>query len=284
MIVVCLRSKYGYCKHNQVCDKVHFTDICESPTCTGEKCDKRHPVTCYYYDNFGMCKFGEYCSYYHAKEEIDEKVDDKESELKEKLSMENEIIKLKSEIKTLESTVKELSFQLKSMERSETYKKADKHLDEKETQTEDTATEFKINAAEKTVIEEDTDQKTSNADETLVENKSTEKEDNVDEKSLDEIIRENSMLKCDKCDKIFDNRKKLKKHQLKSHSRIPPRERDNYTLYVGEGSTGDLPCSICNFKTKEESEMIEHQSKEHDLVLGLDFKLDDKFRLGKLIK
>lgn len=282
MIVVCLRSKYGYCRHGHFCDKLHFTDICESPTCTGDKCDKRHPVTCYYYDNFGMCKFGEYCSYYHAK--IDEKECEKESELKEKLFMENEIIKLKSEITTLESTVKEMSLQLKSMERTENVEKADKHLVEKETQTEDTATEFKINAADKTVNEEDTDHRTNNADETLVENNYTEKEDNVDQKSLDEIIRENSKLKCDKCDQIFDTRKKLKKHQLKSHSRIPPRKRDNYTLYFGEGSTGDLPCSICYFKTQEESEMIEHLSKEHDLVLGLDFKTDDKIHLATLIK
>ena len=47
--IVCLKSKYGFCRYGRKCDKIHFTDICENvKDCSGYQCDKRHPIACYY--------------------------------------------------------------------------------------------------------------------------------------------------------------------------------------------------------------------------------------------
>ena len=44
--VVCITSKYGFCKCLRKCDKIHYSDICEDHKCDGDKCDKRHPSDC----------------------------------------------------------------------------------------------------------------------------------------------------------------------------------------------------------------------------------------------
>ena len=67
MIFICTKAKYGFCKFGKGCEKIHFTDTCENPYCNGWQCDKRHPVSCFYFDKFGRCKFGSYCSYKHKE-------------------------------------------------------------------------------------------------------------------------------------------------------------------------------------------------------------------------
>ena len=43
MYMVCLKSKFGYCKYRKQCDKIHFTDECELlEICTEKYCDKYH--------------------------------------------------------------------------------------------------------------------------------------------------------------------------------------------------------------------------------------------------
>merc|ERR1712204_63495 len=87
---VCLSSKYGCnCKFRNNCSKTHFSDICEIPVCSGYKCDKRHPKDCFFFKNYGRCKFGSYCTYKHV--------------LSTEIKLEEEVNALKSEMKTLKT-------------------------------------------------------------------------------------------------------------------------------------------------------------------------------------
>ena len=40
---------------------------CESFTCDGRDCDKRHPRVCRFYNDYRRCKFGETCLYDHVE-------------------------------------------------------------------------------------------------------------------------------------------------------------------------------------------------------------------------
>ena len=48
----------GFCKHRN--DK-----ICRNINCHGESCFKWHQKKCIFFNTFGDCKFGKYCSYHH---------------------------------------------------------------------------------------------------------------------------------------------------------------------------------------------------------------------------
>ena len=63
---VCLRNKFGYCKHGDRCWKRHIQAKCERQECDARQCDKRHPQECKYYRDYKRCKFGDYCLYDHA--------------------------------------------------------------------------------------------------------------------------------------------------------------------------------------------------------------------------
>ena len=67
MTVDCLRSKFGYCRLGNMCKNTHYSELCDKTGCTGTKCNKRHPVPCFYFNRFGRCKFGEFCAYRHNK-------------------------------------------------------------------------------------------------------------------------------------------------------------------------------------------------------------------------
>ena len=93
MAVECLRSKFGYCRLGNLCKNIHFS-ICEKISCAGTKCEKRHPVPCFYYNRFARCKFGEFCAYRHNKT--------KEQVLEEELeTLRNEFNDMKKEIDEL---------------------------------------------------------------------------------------------------------------------------------------------------------------------------------------
>ena len=83
MFVVCVNSKYRFCRYGKTCDKIH---ICEnSQTCRDRYCDKRHPVRCYYFDRYNRCKFGNFSSYFHAATK-EQKLEKEVSKLKIEIS------------------------------------------------------------------------------------------------------------------------------------------------------------------------------------------------------
>ena len=77
------------------CKKKHINETCPTFQCQVEDCGLRHPRLCKYFFEFGRCKFGLQCSYFHLS-------------LNTNSSPENDIEELKSEIARLEEKVLEL--------------------------------------------------------------------------------------------------------------------------------------------------------------------------------
>ena len=123
MTVPCIRSKFGFCKFGNQCLNTHFNVTCEKKNCTGRNCDKRHPAACYFYDMFGRCKFGTFCSYRHTKTKEQMHQEDFER-------LRNEVIDLKKKLK--ESKPEENSFKCDYCEHSyKTEKKLRQHKSRK---------------------------------------------------------------------------------------------------------------------------------------------------------
>ena len=62
---VCSFNKYGHCKFQKKCRKMHEDKIYESLECEPRKCNLRHPKVCSFYRDYKFCKFAEYCSFSH---------------------------------------------------------------------------------------------------------------------------------------------------------------------------------------------------------------------------
>ena len=95
--MICLRSKFGFCRFGQQCQMTHFSESCVEKSCTGNNCDKRHPIACIFFERFGRCKFGVFCAYRHdkSKEQIQQ---EEVNSLREEVDvLKKEIIKIKTE-------------------------------------------------------------------------------------------------------------------------------------------------------------------------------------------
>ena len=66
---VCKYNKYGYCKFQEKCKRLHIKETCENnASCTNiQNYLKRHPKVCKLYDLDKSCRFGSDCSYLHTK-------------------------------------------------------------------------------------------------------------------------------------------------------------------------------------------------------------------------
>ena len=62
---VCRFLKFGYCKYEEKCRKLHIHENCEKVSCKIVSCELRHPKVCRYLRDFGYCKFGEWCKFSH---------------------------------------------------------------------------------------------------------------------------------------------------------------------------------------------------------------------------
>ena len=61
---VCMFDKFGFCKWNTSCTKVHLKEHCLLEECESRKCQKRHPRPCKLLVR-GYCKYGENCRFDH---------------------------------------------------------------------------------------------------------------------------------------------------------------------------------------------------------------------------
>ena len=62
---VCMFNKFGFCKWEANCKKIHLDEICLLEECESRKCNKRHPRLCKYFSERGFCKYGSNCSFDH---------------------------------------------------------------------------------------------------------------------------------------------------------------------------------------------------------------------------
>ena len=64
---VFMYNKFGYCKFQDHCKRMHFGEICQKiETCEATKtCHKRHPKICKKNETENGCQFGNECAYQH---------------------------------------------------------------------------------------------------------------------------------------------------------------------------------------------------------------------------
>ena len=62
---VCMFNKFGFCKWEASCKKIHLDEICLLEECESRKCNKRHPRPCKFFSERGFCKYGSNCSFDH---------------------------------------------------------------------------------------------------------------------------------------------------------------------------------------------------------------------------
>ena len=134
---LCLRNKFGYCKFGQKCQLKHNNELCSNGYCSVKSCDKRHPKNCWWFNQFGRCKFT-FCAYKHAEngiqtdltakiEALEVKIKEKDYELKIQLSKIKEIeeslkySELENRVKQLETYVLTLQEKLESTEKEDYY-------------------------------------------------------------------------------------------------------------------------------------------------------------------
>ena len=109
----CLFNKFGHCKFNLKCRNYHTNQVCEANDCEIISCIKRHPKKCRFYESYGRCKLGNFCSFLHSPPakstdlDVITKLDAFEKEIAKK---DNEIQSLRDEINKVldENLIKKL--------------------------------------------------------------------------------------------------------------------------------------------------------------------------------
>ena len=117
---ICQFQKFGYCKFEEKCKRIHLAEVCDSLSRCKNKneCQKRHPKRCKRFDSESSCRFKNKCAYLHQACEIDEE----KKELKEKVNnLEEKVIQLtkkveNGKIEQLEPVVKALTRKVLSLE------------------------------------------------------------------------------------------------------------------------------------------------------------------------
>ena len=62
---VCMYDKFGFCKWENSCKKVHLKETCILEECENKsRCQKRHPRPCKFTER-GYCKYGDACRFDH---------------------------------------------------------------------------------------------------------------------------------------------------------------------------------------------------------------------------
>ena len=64
---VCMFDKYGFCKWEGSCKKIHLKEKCLLEDCESRICQKRHPRPCKFFSEKGNCKFNEKCKFDHRQ-------------------------------------------------------------------------------------------------------------------------------------------------------------------------------------------------------------------------
>ena len=111
---ICVFNKFGYCKYSDKCRKRHINETCANKTCEVDKCLKRHPKSCWYYQEYERCKFGEYCNYKHIKKESNSQILKDLENVKEKLIIIKKTLEKKDEeIESIKENLKLLNHGVK---------------------------------------------------------------------------------------------------------------------------------------------------------------------------
>ena len=201
-VKLCLRNKFGFCKHNRNCSLKHNDTTCDNKTCDVRNCEKRHPKPCWWYTNYRRCKFL-YCAYSHSSEQKQNDFDATIMELQKKiLEKDYEIKAHELKIENIELKLKENNFYLETRV---------KHLEQ-----------FVLKLQE--TLEKQEAKKYGTRWDPAEKGWST----------LDPLVKRSSLeLKCEKCDYVGRNSARLKTHIEVKHMHTCP-NCDGYKLYKSE--------------------------------------------------
>ena len=123
---VCQFSKFGYCKYQENCKRIPYSQECEALwKCNNiNKCEKRHPKKCNRFANRDNCRFKHDCAFSHhdsIENQENEKLTEKVLELKKKVSdMTFKMRSLKNKLHEIQKNiVSKGSIELKSLNHKE---------------------------------------------------------------------------------------------------------------------------------------------------------------------
>ena len=87
---MCLYNKFGFCKFQGECKRIHLTEVCGNiSNCKDVKeCQKKQPKKCKRFIANNGCRFREDCAYNHQSAKDDEE----RNELKEKVDILDNIV------------------------------------------------------------------------------------------------------------------------------------------------------------------------------------------------
>ena len=101
----CLFFKFGYCKREERCNKIHLKEECLEEVCFTKNCNKRHPRPCKFYNRIGFCKYDSKCMFKHKLPKNEEKQNEKIEALEKTMD------KLQKLVEEQSATIKTLMIQ-----------------------------------------------------------------------------------------------------------------------------------------------------------------------------
>ena len=263
---VCSFNKFGYCKYRNECRKLHVNEMCDGSSCEFLSCKFRHPKICYWYSEYGRCKFDP-CAFKHVESPTRQIESDMEILRREHSktveTMMREKVDLKKQIEICDKKLAEIDKYLHKFQTLENI------VSEKDTiieilQKKISDLEMRMDTIEKVVPEKEIIVDTT---EEVVKEKEIEPElfkcskckfESHSKKGLNiHIKRKHTSYEmdypksCDLCEKEMSNAKQMRKH-MQNHSFT-----GRYSHYL----ENNYKCEDCEFTSKTIETMEVHVGK-----------------------
>ena len=190
---ICRYNKFGHCKFQGKCNKSHINEVCNIPSCEISKCRSRHPNMCTYFRDYGKCKFGDWCSYQHKREGVNQ-CESKYKELYEK------IIELEEVMVDKDKQIRDLTEKIDLMKISDKFDMIQKLIEDKSKEIVDIQMKLD-NIEDKSVIN------------SVTEDQETETIENLDMTFCNASVTFN----CEECEFVAKNSTGLKIHRKAKH-------------------------------------------------------------------
>ena len=128
--IICNYNKFGFCKFGENCRKQHVNEICEEMSCDVRSCVQRHPRECKFYKEYQRCKFGEWCHFAHIHKETEmQRITLENENMQRKLSeLENKMLDKDKVIEYILEKLRKMEEKAEKKEKKEkNYEQIDKH-------------------------------------------------------------------------------------------------------------------------------------------------------------
>ena len=230
-IKVCQFNQTGFCKFGVHCGKQHENQVCDDIyDCKNNKCIKRHPQICRYYDKNEKCRFKEGCAYIHEKKGA------KQDILNEQIK--NVVMKHENDIKTLSQEVN----MLKALVQNMTLEMVKALMQEVQNKEKDECID---NTMSMSVTIEDT-------------------EENKKEECDDIEVTKNKMLfQCDECEFECEEQITLNKHKNTKHTKVNS-QKDN-SVNKAPNTKDKFHCDKCSYSSMSTKSLKKHRSQKHQI-------------------